>query len=226
MRQRPARKMVRLVLMLRGAWLVPVSLMALAYAGYTLYTLGHLMRYPAGSAVPEFLEALLGAGLGAAFLFFTWRMWKKTWDLMLDRIYPEPSAVLWQAAWIVLAVILPGLVIWPKVQHLLLYAGEGANKGGLSQLKAAVADYRAAKGAYPAALEELERSGVIKKLPALWDKRGAGFPHKPSSAAAVYKTAAPRDSGDWAYVAAKDKAPLVFIDCTHKDSRGNPWSAY
>jgi hypothetical protein len=224
MKQRPARKMVRLVLLLRAAWLVPVTLMALAYAGYSVFTLGHMMRFPAGSALLEVLEALFGAGLGAAFLFFVGRMWRKTWDLLLDRIYPEPSAVLWQAGWIILAVVLPFLVVWPKVKDLLRYAGEGANKGGLAQLKLALTDYRAAKGHYPAALADLEAGGFVRKLPVLWDKRGAGFPHAPSSA--VSAGTVPGDSGGWAYTAADGKAPAIFIDCTHKDSRGTPWSAY
>ncbi|OGR68424.1 MAG: hypothetical protein A2081_04610 [Elusimicrobia bacterium GWC2_61_19] len=224
MRQRPARKLVRLVLLLRAAWLVPVTLMALAYAVYSVFTLGHLMRYPAASALLEIFEAFFGVGLGAAFLFFVGRMWRKTWDLLLDRIYPEPSAVVWQAGWIALAVVLPFMVIWPKVKDLLRYAGEGANKGALAQLRLAAEEYKNARGFYPANLADLEAAGLVRKLPVLWDKRGAGFPHGPASG--VSDGAEARDTGGWAYSAAGGGTPVIFIDCTHKDSRGNPWSSY
>ena len=222
--QRPSRLFTRLVLLLRAAWLVPVTLMALAYALYSLLNLGHMMRYPAGSAVAELLQAVFGAVLGAAFLFFTWRMWRKTWDMLLDRIYPEPSAPYWQLGWLILAVVLPFLAVWPKVQDLLRYSGEGANKGNLAVLRQAAESYKAVRGAYPAGLEDLAKAGFIRKVPALWDKRGAGFPHRPTSAEADAEWG-PKDTGGWAYSVKGGKAE-IYIDCTHKDSRGTAWSSY
>ncbi len=221
---RPSRRFTRLVLALRAAWLVPVTLMALAYAVYSLFNLGHMMRYPAGSAVAELLQAVFGAALGAAFLFFTWRMWRKTWDMLLDRIYPEPSAPYWQLGWLILAVVLPFLAVWPKVQDLLRYSGEGANKGNLAVLRQAVEAYRAARGVYPADLGELAGAGFVRKVPALWDKRGAGFPHRPTSAEADAERG-PADTGRWAY-SVKDGKAEIYIDCIHKDSRGRAWSSY
>jgi hypothetical protein len=226
MRQRPARKYVRLVLLLRAAWLVPVTLMALAYSGYSGYFLIKLMRYQAAAAALEFAEALFGAALGAAFLFFTWRMWRKTWDMLLNRVYPERSALAWQLCWIMLAVVLPFLVMWPKAKDVLRYAGEGANKGNLAALRAAVGEYKAARGVYPGSIEDLKTAGFIAEIPPLWGSGPAGFPHAGTNAAAVYATPEPRDSGGWAYSVRKGSAPLVFIDCVHKDSRGRPWSAY
>jgi len=226
MPQRPARKFVYAVLLLRLAWLAPLTLMALAYAGYSGIHVARLMRYPVGAAAAEFLEALFGTGLAAAFLFFTWRMWKKTWDMLLNRIYPEKSAAYWQAGWIVLVVILPFLAIWPKVKDLQRYSGEGVNKGNLALLRIAVVEYKTARGVYPASLAELKSSGFIKKLPPLWDTKWADFPHGPTSAAAVYAAPEARDSGGWAYSLVKGSAPALFIDCIHKDSRGVAWSAY
>lgn len=223
-RQRPARRYVRLVLLLRACWLVPVTLMALAYAGYSLFSLGHLMRYPAGSAVTELLEALFGTALGAAFVFFTWRMWRKTWDMVLDRIYPEASAAWWQLAWVLLAVVLPYLAVWPKVQDLLRNSGEGANKGNLAVLRQAAETYKAARGAYPPDLGALAEAGVLPAVPELWGRRGAGFPHRPTSAEADPEWG-PGDTGRWAY-AVKGGKVKIYIDCTHKDSRGQPWSSY
>lgn len=226
MTQRPARKYVRLVLLLRAGWLVPVTLMAVAYAGYSGYFLLKLMRYQAAAAALEFAEALFGAALGAAFLFFTWRMWRKTWDMLLNRVYPERSALAWQLCWIMLAVVLPFLVMWPKVKDVLRYSIEGANKGNLAALRAAAEDYKAARGVYPPGLKELAESGFIAAIPPLWGSGLAGFPHPKTAAAAVYEKPEPRDSGGWAYSVRQGSAPLVFIDCVHKDSRGLAWSAY
>jgi hypothetical protein len=153
-------------------------------------------------------------------------MWRKTWDMLLNRVYPEKSAAAWQLCWLLLAVVLPFLVMWPKVKDVLRYAGEGANKGNLAALRGAVADYKAARGVYPAGLEDLKTAGFIAEIPPLWGSGPAGFPHPKTAAAAVYAKPEPRDSGGWAYSVRKGSAPLVFIDCVHKDSRGRAWSAY
>jgi hypothetical protein len=224
MPQRPPRKLVRLVLALRAVWLLPLTVFAALYAGNATWYLFKLMFYR--SAWREFVQALFAAALGAAFLLLTWRIWRKTWDMVLDRIYPERSAVRWQIMWIVLLLLLPYFLIWPHAKALWRYSAEGANKGNLALLRSAVGDYKAATGAYPPDLEILAERGFIKEVPLLWDGRFAGFEHRPSSATAVYARAAPQDSGRWAYAAVKGAAPLVFIDCTHKDSRGIPWSAY
>lgn len=221
---RPPGRFVRLVLALRVCWLAPVTLMALVYAGYTLLSVLHLMRFNAAAAFLAFLNSLFGLALAAAFLYFTWRMWRKTWDMLTGRIIPEPSAPFWQAAWIVLAVILPLMVVWPKVKDLQRYGGEGANKGALASLRIAAQEYKAARGAWPSSPDELVKAGLIKAVPALWDKRGAGFPHPPTSS--VVLSDGPRDTGGWAYSVAGDSAPLIFIDCTHADSRGTAWSYY
>ncbi len=227
MAQRPARKMVRLVLLLRAAWLAPVTLLALAYAGNSLSGLLGLLRLPVGAFSLElFAGVLFGLALGAAFLFFVWRIWRKTWDIVINRVFPEPSAVWWQIVWIVLLVLLPYLLVWPHLKDLARYSGEGANKGDLAMLRAAAEKYKAAAGFYPRDLEELRLKGFIKNIPRLWDNRLAGFPHGPTAAAAVYRAPAPRDSGGWAYSANGSSAPVIFIDCVHKDSRGEAWSSY
>lgn len=227
MAQRPSRKLVRLVLLLRAVWLVPVTLLAAAYAGNSLDGLLRLLRLPAGVFSLElFAGVLFGLALGAAFLFFTWRIWRKTWDLLLDRVVPDPSAVWWQLVWITLLVLLPYLLVWPHLKDLARYSAEGANKGNLALLRTAAEDYRAARGAYPRSLEELRLRGFIRTIPRLWDNRLAGFPHGPSDAAAVYPGPEPRDSGGWAYSAGKGAAPVIFIDCVHKDGKGEAWSSF
>lgn len=224
--QRPSRRYVRLVLALRAAWLLPVSALALIYAGFSLFTLLRVLFFPMGVAWRMLPNALFGAAVAGLFLFFTWRIWRKTWDIVTDRVYPEKSAAAWQVCWIVLAVILPALAIWPKAVDVFRYVGEGENKSRLAALRSAAEQYRAAKGAYPARLEAVRDEGFLKELPPLWDERFTGFPHEATSAAAVYRGEPPRDTGGWGYEVSVPSAPLIFMDCTHPDPHGRPWSAY
>lgn len=105
-RQRPSRRFVRAVLALRLAWLLPVTLLGLHYTWTNLHRLSGRMftRHDAWSPVTEPLTAAAAGGL---LLFFTWRIWRKTWLIVTDRLYPEKSALAWQAVWLALLVILP-----------------------------------------------------------------------------------------------------------------------
>jgi len=104
--QRPSRKFVRLVLALRLAWLAPVTIIGLHYFFRNLHGLSGLMflQHESWTAL---VKPLSGAAAGGALLYFTWRIWKKTWYILTDRIYPEKSALAWQIVWLVLLLILP-----------------------------------------------------------------------------------------------------------------------
>jgi hypothetical protein len=104
--QRPSRRFVRLVLVLRLAWLVPVTLIGLHYFLLNLHRLSGAMFTPLADRGP--LAVPLGeAAAAAALLFFTWRIWKKTWLIVTDRLYPEKSALAWQIVWLILLLALP-----------------------------------------------------------------------------------------------------------------------
>ena len=105
-RQRPSRKFVRLVLALRLAWLAPVTLIGLHYTWTNLHLLSGLMFVPHGSWAP-LVKPLTSAAAGGVLLAFTWRIWRKTWLIVTDKLYPEKSALAWQIVWIVLLAALP-----------------------------------------------------------------------------------------------------------------------
>ncbi|HAN05031.1 MAG TPA: hypothetical protein DCW72_02005 [Elusimicrobia bacterium] len=103
--QRPPRKFVRLVLGLRLAWLLPLTLIALHYTALNLYRLSALLAE--GGSWSGLAEPLTGCAAGGAVLFFGWRIWRKTWLILTDRLYPERSALPWQVVWIALTLLLP-----------------------------------------------------------------------------------------------------------------------
>jgi len=104
--QRPSRKFTRLVLALRLAWLLPVTLLGLHYSFRNLHELSRQM-FMHHDSWASLANPLVGAAAGGALLFFTWRIWRKTWLIMTDRLYPEKAALTWQIVWLILLVILP-----------------------------------------------------------------------------------------------------------------------
>lgn len=105
-RQRPSRRFVRAVLALRLAWLLPVTLLGLHYTWTNLHALSREMFRHHDAWAPV-TKPLTSAAAGGLLLFFTWRIWRKTWLVVTDRLYPEKSALAWQAVWLALLVILP-----------------------------------------------------------------------------------------------------------------------
>jgi hypothetical protein len=103
---RPSRRFTRLVLLLRLAWLAPVTLIGLHYFLKNLHQLSREM-YLHHESWAVLTSPITGAVSGGALLFFVWRIWKKTWLIITDRLYPESSALAWQIVWIVLLLLLP-----------------------------------------------------------------------------------------------------------------------
>ncbi|MCM2266496.1 MAG: hypothetical protein NDI60_01835 [Elusimicrobiales bacterium] len=104
--QRPSRKFTRLVLLLRLAWLVPVTLLGLHYFLTNLHLLAREM-YLHHDSWTALAGPLTRAGAGGALLYFTWKIWRKTWLILTDKLYPEKSALAWQAVWLALLILLP-----------------------------------------------------------------------------------------------------------------------
>lgn len=133
-------------------------------------------------------------------------------------------------AGIAAAVAIPGML---RMKNL---AGEGATKGRLGSLRAGISIYYGdTNGQYPATLDALVPKYVQKiQLPAVQEHPGAagveiygaevcggpkGLDIAPEKA---------RDTGKWGYVA-DPKAPCygtIFVDCTHRDSKGSAWLSY
>jgi len=127
----------------------------------------------------------------------------------------------------------------PRFASLSAKAKEGAAKGALGSLRAGVSLYYGDhEGQYPATLDALVPKYVQSlPAPALARHPGAtGYepygpeacltqPGQPGGALDASKL---RDTGKWGYVA-DPKSPcggMVFVDCTHTDSKGNSWHGY
>ncbi len=104
--RRPSRRYTRLVLLLRLAWLAPVTLIGLHYFLRSMHQLASEM-YLRHATLATLAGPLTGSAAGAALLFFVWKIWKKTWLIVTDRLYPERSAAAWQVVWIILLILLP-----------------------------------------------------------------------------------------------------------------------
>ena len=99
---------------------------------------------------------------------------------------------------------------------------------GLTRLKESVAAYDKAENKIPARLEDLIPK-YLAEMPAIELSISA---HKDTTEAFVYPRAVLRDgrvdgsrisdTGRWGYVF-NDQQAVVFVDCTHKSSRGKPW---
>lgn len=125
---------------------------------------------------------------------------------------------------LMLAAVAPGF------KDLVRKSAEGANKGQLAFLRQGIIDYQAAHdGRPPQGLDELESLRGRREFPPLWGYK-AGTNHRPTTRWNLVTSTAPSDSGRFAYFIGVSSAgapePVLFIDCTHTDSKGTVWTAY
>lgn len=105
---------------------------------------------------------------------------------------------------------------------------ESRTLGSLAKLEASIADYIKTEGRIPAKLEDL----IPKYLAEMPTVETGVSKHRENSAAKIYPADVLRDgvvqgtrisdSGRWGYVF-NERQVVVFVDCTHQDSKGNPW---
>jgi uncharacterized RDD family membrane protein YckC len=139
--------------------------------------------------------------------------------------------------------------VYDKVQTLKLKTKEVATKRGLGGLRSSLSSfYGDSEGTYPHDLNELiaPKAGAPVNTNARYPYLAAMTEvqtkdHPPTNAVEAYGNevcipgkdiavdpAKLRDTGRWGYVA--DKASpcwgTVFVDCTHKDSKGVDWYSY
>lgn len=121
---------------------------------------------------------------------------------------------------IVAAVVLLGCaIVYPRFGDLMRFSSEGANKGNLGAVRAALDGYAKTKGR-PAAVDALVKEGALPYLPRLsWQG-----PHRASRESVTLEPGVFTDSGKWGY--SVEASTPVFIDCTHTDSRGLAWNNY
>ncbi|MFH2201596.1 MAG: hypothetical protein ABIJ96_00630 [Elusimicrobiota bacterium] len=120
--------------------------------------------------------------------------------------------------------------------------GESDVKMNLGSIRSAISIYYGdMEGLYPADLGALTVGGrYIERIPRVWDNDGGrsgdslfpaskpAVPHPLSAEAEYFDGFVPRDSGRWGYVnnPASKEFGVVFVDCTHTDSKGTSWHTY
>lgn len=115
-----------------------------------------------------------------------------------------------------------------NVQEVDLRAIESRTLGHLSALEAAIADFYRAENRAPAKLEEL----IPKFLPDIPQVELGVRGHSATNEVRKYPPEVIqdgvidgvqlKDTGRWGY-AAKGNRVIVFVDCVHRTSKGNPW---
>ncbi|MFC1679726.1 hypothetical protein ACFL2T_05900 [Elusimicrobiota bacterium] len=141
----------------------------------------------------------------------------------------------WAAA-VINGILLISLLSLGSVRSLVPH-GSGLyapSKGNLGAIRSALMIYYGdMRGVYPLTLEALTTNGMyLSRIP-----EAAAFPHHaPTDRSEPYKSLPwkrgskepSRDTGAWGYVADPESEEFgtVFIDCTHADTKGNPWTHY
>lgn len=126
-----------------------------------------------------------------------------------------------------------------KFKTLSVKSGEGATKGGLGSLRSASAIYYGEnEGIYPAALEALVNPEFLKEIPktklehhketAVWTAYGNEVCGAKKEYEHEIDASKLMDTGGWGYVTdpKSDCWGQIFVDCTHRDTRGRPWPEY
>jgi len=111
-------------------------------------------------------------------------------------------------------------------EQLRAASGEGATKGNLGAIRSALSIYYGdLEGRYPAALDQLTINGkYLATIPS------ADMGQHPKSNSGIFACAPSelKDTGGWAYCnKPKNKNyGSVWVDCTHRDSKGTQWFNY
>lgn len=204
-----------------------------------------------GRAAAEYLSAVT-LGLGYLVAAFSDKRALHDYAAGTRVIYVEGVGRGRKAAFAclgVLALVVPAVGIglmmttgtgsFGKFKTLSVKSGEGATKGALGMLRSASSIYYGnSEGQYPDTLEAMIDPEYLKEIP----KTKLGD-HKETAAWTAYgnEVCGPKkeygheidasklkDTGGWGYVAdpQSECSGYIFVDCTHKDTKGRPWPEY
>ncbi len=162
----------------------------------------------------------VGAGRKAAFAFLG----------ALGFILPLAAIVL---------MMTTGAGSFGKFKTLSVKSGEGGTKGGLGSLRSAISIYYGdMEGQYPASLEALIEPRYLQAMPKtkladhketdVWTAYGAEVCTGKGEYGNEIDVSKLKDTGGWGYVADATAScwGTIFVDCTHKDTRGRHWPEY
>src|SRR5258707_1168884 len=127
---------------------------------------------------------------------------------------------------IVVAIIgILAAIAIPKFANLIRKSSEGASKGNLGSIRSALSIYYGdMEGQYPADLASLTIVGkYLQGIPA------AKSPNYHSDTSAILaNTGLLDDANGWVYdnIASDSNSGVIWVNCTHTDSRGTSWTSY
>ena len=128
---------------------------------------------------------------------------------------------------IVVAIIgILAAIAIPKFAELIRKSNEGATKGNLGAIRSALAIYYGDnEGRYPT--DDISSLTFVGKY--LKDIPVAKTPDYHTASAGVVNSATPiSDAGGWAYNSVQGNTDwgVVWVNCTHTDTRGSLWTSY
>lgn len=213
----------------RLAWLLPASYAVGAKLHLVLrvligdFTSGH------GLGPIRSIEDVLFFVIPATLVWFLARFWLHTARMAQGRVpLSRRGLALRFGATVVSLGLIGGFYVRPQRLQ-----GERSNRDRLRFARGALAADCSRAGACPDGwkvpfIDSSSSHRLIIAAPTLWDAPWTFFPHKPSAETFVYGKRESKDTGAWAYVLESRAANQahVYIDCTHKDSRGRAWDSY
>lgn len=178
-------------------------------------------EYPGGAVELFLLMGITSASAGTAVLGFKTRNWlnRPDGDERMKTAVATASLVFSMTV-----CALFGTIAINKFRGLTRMGSEGASRGNLGAIRSALSIYYGdTAGVYPSSLNSLTEGGkYLREIPMAI----VPYYHRDSSKVTFGKV--PDDSGGWVYDNdPKDKDfGLVFVNCTHTDTKGSSWNSY
>lgn len=204
-----------------------------------------------GRAVSEYLSAFL-LGLGYLIAAFSDKRALHDYIAGTRVVYVPGVSNARKTAFALLgvaALVLPlaaiGLMLstgtgsFGKFKALSVKSGEGATKGNLGSLRSSLSIYYGdMEGQYPATLDALIGPKYLPEIPKtklgdhpetdVWTPYGAEVCTGQTEYGSEIDVSKLKDTGGWGYVADPNAKcwGSVFVDCTHRDTKGKRWPEY
>jgi prepilin-type N-terminal cleavage/methylation domain-containing protein len=126
---------------------------------------------------------------------------------------------------IVVAIIgILAAIAIPKFAELIRKSNEGASKGNLGSIRSALSIYYGdMEGQYPTNMNALTISGkYLSEVPK------SKAPNYHSDTAAIVHQVSANDGAGWTYnsTVADPNFGVVWVNCTHTDTKGSIWTTY
>jgi len=127
---------------------------------------------------------------------------------------------------IVVAIIgILAAIAIPKFANLIRRSTEGASKGNIAGLRSSLAIYYGdMEGQYPADLASMTVAG--KYLASVPFAKAPNY--HGDSTIILQNNSTPDDASGWVYdnIVSDPNVGVVWVNCTHTDSRGTTWTTY